>query len=118
MSKNTHCDAGPPSPTAIRLAHRLAEKFLEKGQALVIKPDGSITTVTPENGTDFQLEELNRFVDGYIEVIRPPGIPGVIMVINEEGKLKDLKFNAVATVIWQVDAIVGNALLCHSDQVK
>jgi Domain of unknown function (DUF3846) len=109
-----HCDAGPPSPTALKLA----EKLKPRHNAKLIKTDGSVITVEPKNGTDFQLDELNEFVDGYIEVIRPPSMPGVIMVINEEGKLKGLPYNVVATLIWQCDDIVGNVLLCHHSQVK
>jgi len=112
---NEHCDAGEPSPTA----KKLAETLRPKHSAKLIKPDGSVITVEPENGTDFRLDELNRFVEGYIEVIRPPGMPGVIMVINEEGKLKGLAHNAVASKFWHdADPIVGNALLCHHSQVK
>jgi hypothetical protein len=87
-------------------------------KAQLIKPDGEVVEVEPKNGTDFQLDELNGFVEGYIEIIRPHTRPDDIMVINEEGKLKGLEWNAVATLIWQVDDIVGNALLCHHSQVK
>lgn len=86
--------------------------------AQLIKPNGEVIPVEPKNGTDFKLEELNEFVGGYIEVIHPPLRPKEIMVINEEGKLKGLAYNPVATLIWQHDDIVGNALLCHTDQVK
>ena len=67
--------------------------------AKLFKPDGTMTPVEPQNGKDFQLEELNRFVGGYIEIIRPLDIPGHIMVINEEGKLKGLPFNPMASQI-------------------
>lgn len=86
--------------------------------AKLIKATGEVLAVLPENGTDFKLEELNRFVGGYIEVIYPPHQDGKIMIINEEGKLKGLPYNAAATAIWTHDNIVGNALLCESDQVK
>lgn len=38
--------------------------------AKIIKTDGTIVEVTPQNGTDFQLEELQKIVGGYIEVLR------------------------------------------------
>lgn len=87
-------------------------------KAQLIKASGEVIPVEPENGTDFKLEELNRFVEGYIEVIHPPHQDGKIMIINEEGKLKGLPYNAAATAIWTHDDIVGNALLCDDDQVK
>lgn len=36
--------------------------------AKIIKTDGTIVEVTPQNGTDFQLEELQKIVGGYIDV--------------------------------------------------
>lgn len=52
--------------------------------AKIIKTDGTIVEVTPQNGTDFQLEELQKIVGGYIEVLRLTD--NEIMVANEEGK--------------------------------
>jgi hypothetical protein len=46
-------------------------------------------------------------------------MPGVIMVINEEGKLKGLAHNEIASKFWHSgDPIVGNAVMCHHSQVK
>jgi hypothetical protein len=113
MSRNNHCDAGEPSPTAKKLAAKLFHT------AKLIKPDGTVTPVEPKNGTDFSLDELHEFVGGYIEIVRPIDMPGVVMVINEEGKLKGLAHNAIASKFWHSgDPIVGNAILCHSSQVK
>ena len=88
--------------------------------AKLLKPNGEVVPVQPKNGTDFQIDELNELVEGYIEIIRPPSQQGAIMVINEEGKLKGLPFNLLATMTYQVpnDYVVGNALLCHPSQVK
>ena len=35
--------------------------------ATLIKADGTIEEIKPKNGTDFQLEELQKYVDGNIE---------------------------------------------------
>jgi hypothetical protein len=88
--------------------------------AKLIKPNGEVIPVEPENGTDFSLEEMNEYVGGYIEIVHPPSQQGAIMVINEEGKLKGLPFNLLATMTAHLsgDHIVGNALLCHPSQVK
>jgi hypothetical protein len=67
-----HCDAGEPSPTA----KKLAETLKPKHSAKLIKPDGSVIPIEPENGTDFSLEELNRMVGGYIEVVVHSTCPG------------------------------------------
>lgn len=88
--------------------------------ATLYKTDGTEAEVTPKNGKDFKLAELNEFVEGFIEIVRLRG--GKILVINEEGKLEGLKLNAKATELYQqahgpVDVIVGNALYCDTGQV-
>jgi hypothetical protein len=77
--------------------------------------------VKPKSGKTFSLSELQDFVEGYIEIIDLRN--GKIMVVNEEGKLKDLPFNHAATKIYAKvysnrDIIVGNALVCKSDEVN
>ena len=55
--------------------------------AAIITPN-LITSTTPENGSDFQLEELKKIVGGWIEIVRCPN--DWIMVVNEEGQLPSL----------------------------
>ena len=52
--------------------------------ATLIKADGTRTEIQPKNGTDFKLEELQAYVDGYIEIVNLRN--GEILVINEDGK--------------------------------
>ena len=83
-----------------------------------IKADGNVVEVSPNNaGECFTLEELKGFVVGWIECINIS--PKQVMVINEEGKLLNLPYNAVATEAFRMafqptdDFIVGDALLCE-----
>jgi hypothetical protein len=97
-------------------------------QAKHILPDGHIFVVQPVNGKTFNLQEMQRYVEGCIQIIRPPSMAGAVMVCNEEGKLAELSFNKIATSIWQegcapgsarnCDAIVGPVLLCHESQIE
>jgi hypothetical protein len=86
-----------------------------------IKANGQTEFVVPENGTDFELKELQKFVGGYIEIVGLPGTNNII-VLNEEGKIKDLPRNPEATEIWRKynhrDYIAGNVLLCDRKLVK
>ena len=79
----------------------------------------STKKVDPANGTDFSIDELNEFVDGYIEILH---IGDKLLVCNEEGKLKNLQYNATATCLINAagikDYIVGNALFCDKDKIK
>lgn len=88
-------------------------------QSVIIMADGLQKKVDPANGTDFSIDELNEFVDGYIEIVH---IGDKLLVCNEEGKLKNLQYNATATCLINAagikDYIVGNALFCDKDKIK
>lgn len=77
---------------------------------------GERQEITPENGNQFTLEELQIIVGGHIEIV-PLGT-GLMMVLNEEGKLKGLPYNAQATVLFNsglrlwFDPIAGDVLVC------
>ena len=88
--------------------------------------NGEIKEVTPKNGTDFQLEELQEIVGGYIWVIGlKEDAEQRIIVMNDEGKLKGLQMNEKATdlahefnAIFTDDYIVGDVLVCNNSMVK
>lgn len=91
--------------------------------AKIFNTDGTTRDIEPKNGTDFQLDEMKEIVGGYIELVDLRD--GRLLVINEEGKLYKLDVNLAATTmahaaraIAYCDCIVGNVLLCNSDQVK
>ena len=83
--------------------------------------NGEVIEVSPKNNRDFTLEELQSFVEGDIEIINLTAEK--ILIVNEEGKINKLPFNELATELWKkyygrTDYIVGNALLCNSDEVR
>ena len=83
--------------------------------AVMIDPDHTVHVI-PILMSDV-LTCLQNRVDGYIQAI-PWGLvmSHWLMVINEEGKLKDLPRNDVATELYDSDwdYIVGNAVLCKA----
>jgi len=90
--------------------------------AILIKADATTAGIFPANGSDFQLEELQGYVDGLIEIVTVT--ESVIMVINEEGK-DVLPVNEMATVlakaqraIFPWDYICGDVVMCPSEMVK
>lgn len=88
--------------------------------ATIYKAHGEVINSEPKNGNDYQLEELNAIVSGYIEIVSLHD--GRIMVINEEGKIHGLAINWKATEIFQSvygasDIIVGDVLVCDENQV-
>ena len=89
--------------------------------AKIFFTDGSEKEVSPKNGSDFSLEELQGVVGGYIQILYLDN--GELMIVNEEGKLDGLPFNKKATdyVVNDgkyIDVIVGNVLVCDSKEVK
>ena len=60
-----------------------------------------------------KLEELQRAVDGYIEVLTL--VPGVVaMIVNEEGRLYGMELNLAASAVAN-QTIVGPALVVGVD---
>ena len=87
----------------------------------LILADGTKKHVSPKNGTDYELEELQEFVGGLIEIVSSPD-GEQIMVINEEGLLLDLDIIIEASRLyysWHKGyPIVGNVLVTSTDKVK
>lgn len=88
-----------------------------------VTTDGDVKTVTPKNGKTFDLEEMQGYVGGLIEMIYLTA--DKIMIINEEGKLCNLDLNILATrvayqhqAIWQNDYVVGNVLVCDDSELN
>lgn len=86
--------------------------------ATIYKAHGEvIDNYQPRNGSDFQLDELQAVVSGYIEVVYLQD--GRLMVVNEEGKLNGLAINWNATsLVGGRDIIVGDVLVCNRNQIK
>ena len=89
--------------------------------AQIIKSNGETKTVEPKNGTDFKLEELQAIVGGYVQIayLRDDEI----MVMDDEGKLKEKDLNLQASLRYRrdvnpYDSIVGDVLICKTNQVK
>ena len=74
------------------------------------------------------LEQAQEFVGGYVEGITFPN--GDYLIINEEGKLKDLPLNSEATMMWRATFtkdkyafgydyfVVGPAILIKANALK
>ena len=94
---------------------------IEEVMATIFHTDGFREKVTPANGSDFRLEEMQRMVGGIIEIVYFDD--NTVMVINEEGKLLGLPLNRDATAIFRAhypdsdDYIVGDALVCSDEQI-
>ncbi|GFI58404.1 DUF3846 domain-containing protein [Duncaniella muris] len=92
--------------------------------ATLIKADGTKETIQPQNGTDFSLEELQKYVDGYIQEVCLNNQEDEILVLNEDGKDR-YTTNKTATelalkhrAIFPWDWIDGDVVLCKNSEVR
>ena len=82
-----------------------------------VSSDDQVETIKKER-IDLDLKELQKLVDGYIEVVSPIMLrevyPDLKMIINESGKLYDLPVNRMGTALYgnPDDCIVGNIVFC------
>jgi len=84
----------------------------------MIKSDGS------EGNWDlFRLAELQKAVGGYVEVIKLPN--NKVMLVNEEGKIRNLPINEKATMFVKAemqgafsDDIRGDVIVCNVGDIE
>lgn len=89
--------------------------------ARLVKANNVVLDVFPRDGKSFKLDELQGFVGGYIEFVRLDrakhfGMKGMVMCLNEEGKLNGLLENNAATLLAEGclmdgDYIAGDAVI-------
>lgn len=90
--------------------------------AKLINVSGEISEIHPVNGTDFQLEELQKYVDGTIDIVSLNN--GDIMVINDDGKYTCERNDEATKValelraIFDWDYISGNVVICKDEEVQ
>ena len=88
----------------------------------LIKENGEILDVEPLNKKDYKLAELQKFVGGYIEIVRLND--SEIMVVNEEGAFtkEPNRLATIAALMYHAirpnGIIFGDALVCKSSEVK
>jgi hypothetical protein len=80
----------------------------------LLKTDG-----TTEEIKDTSLEGMQNAVGGWIEIVQT--IDGKEMVVNEEGKMKNLPHNQKATKMAKIhpnDYIVGDVIIAEKGEIK
>lgn len=64
-----------------------------------------------ENANDAKvLDQVQRGVGGYVEQVHVPGMPGLVLLCDEDGRAKGLPINPAASAIAG-RPIVGNVVL-------
>ena len=93
-----------------------------------VNTDASEFKIIKNSKDEPSLKEAQEFVGGYVEGITFPN--GDYLIINEEGKLKNLPLNPEATALWLAtfdndnyitgrnDFVVGPAILIKKAALK
>lgn len=85
----------------------------------ILIKDGTMRPIAPMNGTDYSLKEMQNYVGGPIETLR---VGKKLMVVNEEGKLRNMIPNKVATDMIIMDGysdyVCGPAMLIEPSHIN
>lgn len=90
-------------------------------KAQLIRVNEEPKDITPENGTDFNLQELYRLLEcDMIQIITLA--EGTIMIMDENGKFRAER-NDTATAmarpyLFTGDYVSGHVIVCDSDMVR
>ena len=83
-----------------------------KYDMIKIRTSGEIELIPVESAIP-TLDDLQKHIDGYIEIVNTTS-PEFVLVIDDEGKLKGLEFNPIASMFARLgvgDWIAGDVLL-------
>ena len=97
------------------------EQPTETKSAKIIYTDKEAEDYTPKNGKTFGKTEVQRIVEGFIDVIRLND--GRVIIVDSQGKALNKTVNIPATNIlrrdhYTTDYIVGTAIVCDADMIE
>ena len=93
----------------ISIRKKIIER-LNSGEAVKIRDDYTIEYVSLVGSNTFTLEQLQKSVDGYIEVYPDRLFDNSIVFVDEEGLLKNKKPNILFKDLFNIN-IVGDAII-------
>lgn len=88
--------------------------------ATLYKTDGTIEEITPAKGKKFKLEEAQKYVGGYVELLHLK--KREMFICNEEGIILNLPYNANATKKLKevfgpfAQQLYGDIILCKTNE--
>ena len=88
--------------------------------AQLLKTNGEIIEITPQNGKRFSIKEAQKLVGGYVELV--PLKHRKQLICNEEGIILGMPYNATATEVLRenygplVQRLYGDVILCMTKE--
>lgn len=101
--------------------------------AYVFPTDQEVEVLELDASQPFTLSKLQELVGGYIEILHLHNVcfaygdinieaKDAIMVLNEEGKIRNLDYNMAGTVLMRANGIadfaVGPVIVCSSELIR
>ena len=83
---------------------------------VILHGNGPVSDFRPK-GEEFTLGELQKAVGGYIEIVSVPPWSDIILIVDEEGRLKHKRCNEAASEMAG-QYIVGDAVLMERKDIK
>lgn len=118
-TNNPHPFPGSGCCTSCNINYVLPVRMMVASRRGALKfgaTSGLVTTLYPQQGTTFELEELQEEVGGYIE-IAPRTYLNNLIVINEDAVLKDLPLNEIFYKLSGLE-YYGNVLLIDVELIE
>lgn len=89
--------------------------------AILIHASGTVEKVTPLNGKDFTVEEIQKHIQGYFQVAarfqKDEVSEEFFVLCDEEGLIKELPFNLIGSQM-ALKHLVGPVLICNNTEFK
>lgn len=88
--------------------------------AIILRGNGTAKFIRPANGVSFVLEEMQKAVGGFVEIIRCKD-PRFILVAHEESKFGKHEHNYNASKLAKLfpgDYVAGDVIFCKDAEVK
>lgn len=84
---------------------------LKLANDMLMRADGSISTIAPEDGKSYHLPELYRALGCNLVEVVVTRFPGFILICDEEALYADPQYNHRASLAVGTE-IYGDAILC------
>jgi hypothetical protein len=87
--------------------------------AILLRASGNDHPVAPKNGTDFSMAELYEHIRcDMVQIVRHPRDASVLLIMDEDGKLKHRPINQLVSSFFTQQVVVGDVIMCEKGFLK
>ena len=87
--------------------------------AIVLCANSYDYPLSPKNGSDFAMSELYAHLRcDTIEIVQHPKDKDVLLIMDEDGKLKHRPINDLVSSFFHNQVVVGDVIMCEKSFLK